>query len=112
MVAAQTCTRKGPGVSTKNRSLGVRPMYALGYSRARRPTLVLVRCYPNSGQRRVRLDCPLCAAFHRSFDHLSGSVASYHTRCGLLAVNHARLLRRRGGRFLAINHKFRLFYLG
>jgi hypothetical protein len=30
-------------------------------------------------------------------DHLSGSVASYHTKRGLLAVNHARLLRRRGG---------------
>ena len=25
------------------------------------PTLVLVRCYSNSGQRRVRSDCPLCA---------------------------------------------------
>jgi hypothetical protein len=38
-------------------------MSALGHSRLRwsRPTLVLVRCYSNSGQTRVRLECPLCA---------------------------------------------------
>ena len=35
----------------------------LGHSRASRsrPTLVLVGCYSNSGQRPMRSDCPLCA---------------------------------------------------